>query len=60
MSALQVPINADDREHINAMVAQFRHSIENLYCRAYLQGQIDQCEADRAKLRGDLAKMEGA
>ena len=57
MSALQVPINADDREHIDAMVAQFRHSIENLYSRAYLQGQIDQCEADRAKLRADLKAL---
>ena len=42
------------------MCAQFRNSIENLYSVAYLQGQIDQCEADRAKMRGELAKLETA
>ena len=54
-SALQVPAPAADRERIDSMVAQFRNQIENLYSVAYLQGQIDQCEADRAKLRKEAA-----
>ena len=57
MSALQVPAPASDRERIEAMVAQFRNQIENLYSVAYLQGKIDQCEEDREKMRADLAKV---
>ena len=60
MSALQVPAPQADRERIDAMVAQFRNQIENLYSVAYLQGAIDQVEQDRAKMRGELAKLEGA
>ena len=55
MSALQVPLCDADRERIDAMVAQYRHSIERLYEVAYLQGAIDQAEADRAKLRKKAA-----
>ena len=55
MSALQVPAPQADRERIDAMVAQFRNQIENLYSVAYLQGQIDQCQADPDKLRKENA-----
>ena len=54
MSALQVPAPQADRERIDAMVAQFRNQIENLYSVAYLQGAIDQVEADRAKMRAEV------
>ena len=54
MTAIQVPAPQADRDHIDAMCAQFRHSIENLYSRAYLQGAIDQVEADRAKMRAEV------
>jgi hypothetical protein len=37
-----VLISAADQERIDAMVAQYRHSIEHLYRIAYLQGQIDE------------------
>ena len=52
---IEVPIKADDRERIDAMCAQYRNQIENLYNIAYLQGQIDQAEADRDKLRKENA-----
>ena len=55
MSALQVPAPQADRERMEAMVAQFRSQIENLYSVAYLQGAIDQVEADRDKLRKENA-----
>ena len=48
---IEVPITADDRERIDDIVTHFRTRIENLYNIAYLQGQIDQAEADRAKLK---------
>ena len=51
MSAIQVPISAEDRDRIEQMVAQFRHQIENLYNIAYLQGQLDQGEADLVKMK---------
>ena len=54
---MQVPLTEADRERIDAMVAQYRHSIERLYEMAYLQGQIAQAEEERAKLRADLAKV---
>ena len=46
-------IPQDDQERINAMVASYRHSIENLYRVAYLQGQIDQSVDDLRKLRAE-------
>ena len=54
MSAIQVPISDEDRERIEAMVAQFRSQIENLYNIAYLQGSIAQVEEDRARLKSEL------
>ena len=57
MSALQVPAPQADQERIDAMCAQFRSKIENLYSMAYLQGAIDQVEQDRAKMRGELARV---
>ena len=48
-------IPQDDQERINALVAAYRHSLENLYRVAYLQGQIEQVEDDRRKLKAELA-----
>ena len=44
-----------DQERIDAMVAAYRHSLESLYRVAYLQGQIEQAEDDRRKLKAELA-----
>ena len=49
MNEPQIP--AADQENIDALVRQFRNRIENLYRMAYLQGQIDQAEADRRKMK---------
>ena len=57
MSAIQVPLCDADRESIDAMCAQLRSQIENLYSRAYLQGQIDQQIEERDKLQAKLAKV---
>ena len=51
MSALQVPAPQADRERIDAIVAQFRNQIENLYSVAYIQGQIDQANETRKMLK---------
>lgn len=47
----EIVIMPQDQERIDAMVAQYRHSLENLYRIAYLQGQIDQNVADLRKLK---------
>ena len=51
----EVPMPADDRDRINAMVDQYRHQIERLYEVAYLQGQIDQQIEERDKLRKEAS-----
>ena len=51
MTEPMVPIRKDDMDRINALVDQYRHSLIRLYEVAYIQGQIDQCEEDRAILR---------
>lgn len=50
-----IPIPADDRERIEQMVRQYRHSIENLYRMAWLQGSIEQVEIDRDALKRKVA-----
>ena len=53
----EVPMPADDRDRINAMVDQYRHQIERLYEVAYLQGQVDQQIEERDKLQAKLEKV---
>ena len=48
--AEDVKIPQFDIERIDAMVAQYRHSLETIYRIAYIQGQIDQANATRAVL----------
>ncbi len=40
-----------DQERIDAMVAQYRHALENLYRLAHIQGAMTQVEQDVAALR---------
>ena len=42
-----------DQFDIDALVDDYRHRIENLYRRAYLQGKIDQVDATLARLSRD-------
>ena len=48
-------IPARDQERIDAMVASYRHQLENLYRMAYIQGQIDEATEARDRLRGKAA-----
>ena len=50
-----VPIAQYDQERIDAIVTKFRHSVENLYRMAYLQGAMDQVKDDRDRLRKEAA-----
>lgn len=45
------PIPEVDRQRIETMVAQYRHSIENLYRLAHTQGAIDEAKEALAKLK---------
>ena len=46
-----IQISKEDQERINSMVAQYRHSITNLYKMGYLKGCIDSDSDTVAKLR---------
>ena len=47
-------IRPEDARDIDALVATFRSRIENLYLRAYLQGQIDQQEIEVQKRKREM------
>lgn len=53
MDDIQIPTMDQDR--IDLLVVGFRHSIENIYRTAYIQGQIDLETENLKKLKEKLA-----